>query len=227
MSGLSNIWEKLSRSKSYRESFVGAFVKRMVPLQIRTLRKERGWSQAELAKEAKLTQGVISRAEDPNYGNLTVNTLVRIAAGFDCAYVGEFVPFSELASRYSNLEHEDSLRVPSFKDDRLPSSVPAVPLASRGFYREGANDNLLASLYAYKNESGCAAYGLIAGAGEGGWVTFEAKPGPTNQTVREMYLRPRGQNIPVPVEEFPVTIHDTSIYGVMENRLPSHRALGA
>ena len=117
MNGLSSLWEKLTRSKKYRESFVASVVKRMIPLQIRVLRKQRDWSQAQLATESKLTQGVISRAEDPDYGNLTVNTLVRIASGFDCAFVGRFVPFSELCRWYSMLEHENALRVPSFDDD--------------------------------------------------------------------------------------------------------------
>jgi len=114
---LSRLWEKLARSKRYRESFAASVVKRMIPLQIRVLRKQRGWSQVDLAKESKLTQGVISRAEDPDYGNLTVNTLVRIGAGFDCAYVGRFVPFSELGRWYANLSNEKALEVPSFNDD--------------------------------------------------------------------------------------------------------------
>jgi transcriptional regulator with XRE-family HTH domain len=118
MNALSNLWQRLDRSKRYRESFPAAVVKRMVPLQIRVLRKQRGWSQAQLAQESKLTQGVISRAEDPDYGNLTINTLVRIGAGFDCAFVGRFVPFSELAKWYVGMTDEKSLEVPSFADDR-------------------------------------------------------------------------------------------------------------
>jgi transcriptional regulator with XRE-family HTH domain len=89
----------------YRESFAASVAKRMIPLQIRVLRKQRGpeWSQARLAKESKLTQGVVSRAEDPDYGNPTLNTLVRIAAGFDCAFLGRFVPFSEVGKWYAKL----------------------------------------------------------------------------------------------------------------------------
>ena len=117
MNALSSLREKLSRSKKYRESFAASVVKRMIPLQIRVLRKQRDWSQARLATESKLTQGVISRAEDPDYGNLTVNTLVRVGAGFDCAFIGRFVPFSELARWYANLANEKALEVPSFDDE--------------------------------------------------------------------------------------------------------------
>jgi transcriptional regulator with XRE-family HTH domain len=117
VNALSSLREKLERSKGYRESFAASVVKRMIPLQIRILRKQREWSQAQLAKESKLTQGVISRAEDPDYGNLTVNTLMRIAGGFDCAYVGRFVPFSDLGKWYNALTDEKSLEVQSFKED--------------------------------------------------------------------------------------------------------------
>jgi transcriptional regulator with XRE-family HTH domain len=118
MNALSNLREKLNRSKRYRESFPAAVVKRMLPLQVRVLRRQRGWSQAQLAKESNLTQGVISRAEDPDYGNLTVNTLVRLAAGFDCAFIGRFVPFSELGKWYTNVTDEKLLEVPSFAQDQ-------------------------------------------------------------------------------------------------------------
>jgi hypothetical protein len=125
LSALSSLWEKLSRSKEYRESFAAAVAKRMIPLQIRILRKQRGpeWSQARLAKESKLTQGVVSRAEDPDYGNLTLNTLVRIAAGFDCAFIGRFVSFSEVGMWYTKLSDERSLEVPSF-DEELAKATP-------------------------------------------------------------------------------------------------------
>jgi transcriptional regulator with XRE-family HTH domain len=95
----------------------------MIPSQIRVLRKQRDWSQQDLAKYSSLTQGVISRAEDPDYGNLTVNTLVKVAAGFDCAFIGRFVPFSQFARWYDGLDHEKSLEVPSFAEDTEPNFV--------------------------------------------------------------------------------------------------------
>lgn len=106
-------WQKLAKSKKYREEFVGAFLKRSVPFQVRTLRRKLELSQEELAQRANLTQGVISRAEDPNYGNLSFKTVVRIAAGFDLAFIGQFVPFSDLVRRAQNLS-EDQLNIPVF-----------------------------------------------------------------------------------------------------------------
>ncbi|MGH9437883.1 MAG: helix-turn-helix domain-containing protein [Terriglobia bacterium] len=131
MSALSELCKKLS-DKQYREAFVSAQIKRMLPTQIRALRKQRDWKQGDLAEAAKLTQGAISRAEDPDYGNLTINNLLRIAAGLDVAFVSRFVPFSELGKWYVNLSGEESLMVPSFADDsrfieHKPVSSHVVP----------------------------------------------------------------------------------------------------
>lgn len=122
MNALSNMWAKLSRSKKYREAFVAAQLKRGIPAQLRVIRKERGWNQDDLAKASGLTQGAMSRAEDPDYGNLTFNNVLKIAAGLDVAFIGRFVPFSELAHWYTNLS-EEALKVPSFKDDRMQAAT--------------------------------------------------------------------------------------------------------
>jgi transcriptional regulator with XRE-family HTH domain len=115
MNGLSRIWEKL-REKAYRDAFVASQLKRGLPTQIRVMLKDRGWNQSDLAERAGLKQGVISRAADPDYGNLTINTIVKIASGFDVAYVGRFVPFSDLARWYTDLS-ESALSVPEFACD--------------------------------------------------------------------------------------------------------------
>lgn len=94
------------------------------------LRKLRGWTQGELAERSGLTQGAISRAEDQDYGNLTVNTILTIAQGFDLAFVGRFVPFSELEDWYMNLS-QDTLHAPSFEEENesAVSVGPQLPLA--------------------------------------------------------------------------------------------------
>jgi transcriptional regulator with XRE-family HTH domain len=95
MSISSDITRKLTESKEFREEFVAALVKRAFPLQVRTIRKKREMSQEQLAEEAGIEQGVVSRAENPNYGNLTFNTALRISAGFDLAFIPKIVTFTE------------------------------------------------------------------------------------------------------------------------------------
>ena len=111
------IWQKLANSREYRSSYALALLKRSVAFQIKTLRKKHCGSQAELALAAGITQGVVSRAEDQDYGNLTLNTVGRIAGGLDIAFVGRFVPFSELAKFSLNLSEEEFLNIPTFEEE--------------------------------------------------------------------------------------------------------------
>jgi transcriptional regulator with XRE-family HTH domain len=113
MSTFENMWEKLAANKKYREEFVAAVVKRAIPIQARTLRKKLELSQDQLATQSGLTQGVVSRAEDPNYGNLTLNTIVRYAAGLDMAFIGKFVPFSEFVQWADSIPNGQAA-IPSF-----------------------------------------------------------------------------------------------------------------
>lgn len=122
---LSKLVEKLKK-KEYRSAFVASQAKRLLPLQIQVLRRQRNWTQARLAEESQLTQGVVSRAEDPDYGNLTVNTLIRLAAGFDVAFIGRFIPFSELANWYTNLKDEKHLEVVCFAQDKFVQEQAAT-----------------------------------------------------------------------------------------------------
>jgi transcriptional regulator with XRE-family HTH domain len=115
MNTLRGLWEKL-RNRKYRAQFVAAQLKRAIPFQIQTLMKQKNFSQERLAKESGLTQGVISRAANPDYGNLTLNTIIKIAAGLDVAFVGKFVPFSELGNWFTNLS-EEAVRVKSFEEE--------------------------------------------------------------------------------------------------------------
>ena len=111
------LWKKLAGSKAYREEFVAAQAKRAIPFQISALMDRQELTQKELAKRAKLTQGVISRAADPGYGNLTLNTIIRVAAGFDVAFIGKFVPFSDLVTFFDRLSGDELANVPSFNED--------------------------------------------------------------------------------------------------------------
>ena len=109
-----HLWLKFAH-QDYRHSFALAFLKRGIAFQIRTLRKKRCGSQTVLAERAGLTQGVVSRAEDPDYGNLIVNTIGKIAAGLDMAFIGRFVPWSKLASFSQSLSEDMFIKIPTFE----------------------------------------------------------------------------------------------------------------
>lgn len=137
---LTSQWIKL-RDKAYREEFVAAQARRAIPYQVRALMKAKKISQQELAERSGLTQGVISRAANPAYGKLTLNTIIRIAAGFDVAFIGRFVPFSKLEDYFDALSESELADVPTFDEEDASLSVTATDLrvpAGAGALREAA-----------------------------------------------------------------------------------------
>ena len=110
------IWGKLS-NKQYRDHYALSLLKRSVAFQIKTLRKKHCGTQTALAEKSNLKQGVISRAEDQDYGNLTFNTVGRIAAGLDMAFIGKFVPFTELITFSGELSEEEFKNILTFDEE--------------------------------------------------------------------------------------------------------------
>jgi transcriptional regulator with XRE-family HTH domain len=117
-----DIKAKLAESKEYREEFVAALVKRAFARQVKTIRKARGLSQEELAADANVDQGVISRAENPNYGNLTFNTGFRVAAGFDLAFIPKLVTFGEFLEWIEEVT-SGFTDLPSFEEEAQQEAI--------------------------------------------------------------------------------------------------------
>jgi hypothetical protein len=112
-----DVWRKCKQSKKYRAQFALAVLKRSIPFQVEVLRKKHCGSQMVLAKQAGLTQGVVSRAEDQDYGNLTINTIGRLAGGLDMAFIGKFVPVSELIEFSLDLSEEKFRDIATFDEE--------------------------------------------------------------------------------------------------------------
>lgn len=104
--------EKLTR-KGYRQAYVAEHVRTGIAYQIRALRDERGWSQKLLAEKLDKPQSVVSRLEDPDYGKLSVATLLEVAATYDVALVIRYVSFPEFLRHYDDVTPR-ALGAPSF-----------------------------------------------------------------------------------------------------------------
>jgi transcriptional regulator with XRE-family HTH domain len=128
------LWQRFAKSKRYRTQFVSAQARRAFAFQLRAIMKKRGISQEKLAERAGLTQGVISRASDPNYGKLTITVITKIANGLDMAYLGILVPYSKAVEWVSNLS-EDFVQVRDFEEENAGFSVKL------GAFSMQANDN--------------------------------------------------------------------------------------
>lgn len=103
---------KLLVSKKFRDAYVYEHIKNGVPFQIRAMREERGWTQTKLGEVSEKPRNVITRLEDPNYGKLTIKTLLEIASAFDVALLIRFIPFSRLLREYDDTS-SSALGVPS------------------------------------------------------------------------------------------------------------------
>jgi transcriptional regulator with XRE-family HTH domain len=88
------------------------------------MRKDREWSQSDLAEVAKTSRTVITRIEDPNYGKLTLKTLFAIASAFDVALLVKFVPFSRLVKEYEDVSWQ-VLAAPSVTDPQEVAKLEA------------------------------------------------------------------------------------------------------
>lgn len=104
------------KDKEHRDAFVSARIQVGIPLQIRALREQKGWSQQELADQAGVKQSWIATIENPNYSGFSLKTLLKLASAFEIGLIVEFVPISNLVDRELRLSPE-SLTPVSFKED--------------------------------------------------------------------------------------------------------------
>lgn len=124
------LFEKL-KSKSYRGAYVAEHVRTGIAYQIRALRTQRGWSQKRLAEEMGKPQSVVSRLEDPDYGKVSIQTLLEGCAAFDVALVVQYVSFPEFLRRTRDVSPE-ALRADSFDEQQLrPITLVTISFGDR------------------------------------------------------------------------------------------------
>lgn len=121
--------EKLQR-KAYRHAYVAEHVRRGIAYQIRALRDQRKWKQGTFANMLGKPQSVVCRLEDPDYGKVTIQTLLEVANVFDVALEVRFVRYSSFVTTTRDVSVV-SLQVPEFKDDLGLTGVKLNPINIR------------------------------------------------------------------------------------------------
>ena len=129
---------------AYRHGLVNAQIEIDLPLEIRALRNQRGWTQPELANRAGMKQPRISAMEKLGGAKFNIETLKRLAEAFDVALVVRFAPFSELLD-WSDRFKPDEFAVSSFEEE-LPE------LKTNGFSHQSLN-NLVSNGVSRQNSS--------------------------------------------------------------------------
>lgn len=102
--------EKLQNRK-YRAAYVDENVRTGIAYQVRALRGD--LSQSGFGRKIKKPQSVVSRLEDPDYGKLSIQTLLEIASALDVALLVKFVSFPEFIRQTRDVSPEN-LTVPSY-----------------------------------------------------------------------------------------------------------------
>jgi transcriptional regulator with XRE-family HTH domain len=114
----------------YRHAYLADQVRTNIAFQIRALRDQRGWTQKDLAEKAGKPANSISRLEDPDYGKLTLTTLLEMARAFDVALLVQFVEHDDWLNRMADVS-PSALRKRSFSLGRLLSLARTSEETSR------------------------------------------------------------------------------------------------
>ena len=111
-----NLSQSEIRNREYRHGLVAAQIEIDLPLQLRALRKQRGWTQPEMAERTGMKQSRFPVMEKPGGARFNLDTIRRLAEALDVAVIVRFAPFSELVD-WSNNFNPDTFTVPSFEEE--------------------------------------------------------------------------------------------------------------
>ena len=102
--------------KDYAHSYMESHTISRIAAQIHALRKQRNWSQKELAKRAGITQERVCKIECGDFTSLTLSTLRKFSDAFDVHLHVEFTSFNKGILDVVNLRPKN-LEIISREDD--------------------------------------------------------------------------------------------------------------
>jgi transcriptional regulator with XRE-family HTH domain len=101
-----DIAERLRDDAEFRQAYFLAESSGMIARQLIRLRKRRGLSQTEVAKQLDTRQPAISRVESADYRNWSFNTLRRLAEAMDARLRVIIEPSEDILSEYEEPKAE-------------------------------------------------------------------------------------------------------------------------
>lgn len=110
------------RKKAYRDAYVAENTATMIATQVRYLREQRGWTQREFAERLGKPPSVVNRIEDPDYGKLSLQTLLEIAHTLDLGIIIRFVGFPEFLRRTRDVSPR-ALEADSFNEAQFVTAT--------------------------------------------------------------------------------------------------------
>jgi len=108
--------------KEFRDAFVADQVRTRIAQLVRVLREhpDRNWTQTELGERADKRQNVISRLENPDEAQPSVQTLLDICGAFDLPLWIDFPTWEDWLVSIKEFPSSKSSR-PAFEANRLNS----------------------------------------------------------------------------------------------------------
>lgn len=125
---------ELLTDSEFRKEYLNDQVRSYIAYQIRALREQRGWSQADLAERSGTGQSAISRVEDPDYTRLSLQSCLELADAFDVGLLVQFVEWDDWLGRTSNMS-PSALRKRGFDARQIKSKSASDGQAVLAFSR--------------------------------------------------------------------------------------------
>jgi len=127
--------EKL-RKKAYRDAFTKAHLVQGLAFQMKELRLSHKLTQEQLAKALDLgSQSAVARLEDPAYGKMSLQTLLKVASYFDVALLTKFVSYSKLIQETEDLS-PDAIAPRPFNEEFAERDISTDLRSLKSFFND-------------------------------------------------------------------------------------------